>query len=328
MVITNKRRSLFFSQDMSTAVVIICPIDVLSVILSTWRSGSSFLGDILNSIPRSYYFYEPLRHLGEKRIREASESKSVALRELHQLLKCNFTGNEKYLDSVIGRYNFRQFTFCSAFKTYGLCRKPNFVNAFCSVFPIQTIKEVRLQAALSEPLLLDSDLNVKIVLLIRDPRGTVTSRKRERWCYMRKDCGDYTKLCQDMISDFQASQYLTDKYPLRFKVIRYEDLSLNPFKKTKEILDFFELPFHENIKQFLRTHTIYSDGNSMSRFRESKNTALSWLHHITSVELNQTQSECGKALDLWGYRKVNTKNELNGNFYPLLPFPFDDEYSD
>lgn len=61
-----------------------------SIIIATWRSGSTFLGDILNSVPGNYYHYEPLLDHGIVQIRGPPKSLQ-ALRYLKQLLNCNYT---------------------------------------------------------------------------------------------------------------------------------------------------------------------------------------------------------------------------------------------
>ncbi len=35
---------------------------VKALVVTTWRSGSTFLGDIMNAHPATYYHYEPLLH--------------------------------------------------------------------------------------------------------------------------------------------------------------------------------------------------------------------------------------------------------------------------
>ena len=37
---------------------------VRGLVSTTWRSGSTFLGDILHSHPGTYYHFEPLMHFG------------------------------------------------------------------------------------------------------------------------------------------------------------------------------------------------------------------------------------------------------------------------
>ena len=48
---------------------------------------------------------------------------------------------------------------------------------FCPLFPFQSIKTVRLRLNLTKSLVEDPSLNVKVLLLVRDPRGTIQSRK-------------------------------------------------------------------------------------------------------------------------------------------------------
>lgn len=58
---------------------------------------------------------------------------------------------------------------------------------------------------------------MKIILLIRDPRGTLQSRKHRDWCPGEPDCDQANILCADMVSDYSAAIGLTNKYPNRFR---------------------------------------------------------------------------------------------------------------
>ena len=73
-----------------------------------------------------------------------------------------------------------------------------------------------------------SSLNVRVLLLIRDPRGTMQSRKHRFpqmnlygygwygstlpnsriWCPCNPDCDDPKMLCQDLVDDYQAFQVI------------------------------------------------------------------------------------------------------------------------
>ncbi|XP_037039805.1 carbohydrate sulfotransferase 5-like [Bradysia coprophila] len=302
-------------------------IPIRSVIISTWRSGSSFFGDILNSLPGSYYFYEPLRNLGDIQIRDGSSLVPKAEDDLHKLLKCNFSGMFQYMHSNFVRYNTRLHKFCGTILPFDMCTNDvTFMSNFCSIFPIQVIKEVRLRPGPAKAILMDSDLNVKIILLIRDPRGIVSSRKREKWCLFSKDreCGDYTNLCQDLTSDFEAAKHLTKEYPQQFKVVRYEDLSLNVFAVMEDVLNFYGLPFRTEVELFLKTHCTSNSGDTMSTYRDSKNVAFSWRYNLTFAEIEQLQSKCADAMNLWGYRRFNSEGELNDETIDPIAKSFDD----
>lgn len=60
-----------------------------SIILTSWRSGSTFLGDVVNAHPASFYHYEPLLDFGIVQIRGPPLA-DEALRNLESLLRCDF----------------------------------------------------------------------------------------------------------------------------------------------------------------------------------------------------------------------------------------------
>lgn len=62
-----------------------------------------------------------------------------------------------------------------------------------------------------------SSLNLNVILLVRDPRGILQSRKHREWCPGNPDCDQAVNLCDDMISDYRAAIKFHNKYPTRFK---------------------------------------------------------------------------------------------------------------
>lgn len=64
------------------------------------------------------------------------------------------------------------------------------------------------------PLFLSS---VRIVLLVRDPRGTMQSRRHRVWCAGNEDCEDPRLVCQDLQDDYKTAKEMLEKYPSRFR---------------------------------------------------------------------------------------------------------------
>jgi Sulfotransferase domain len=215
-------------------------IPIRSIIVSTWRSGSTFLGDILNSLPGNFYHYEPLLNYGIKQIRGAPDDK-FAVEIIKKLLKCNYTDSVDYLDYGktqinLFTHNTRLWLQCQLFPD--ICFQPKFLEPFCKLFPLQSMKLVRLRTEIARSLLEDSrynrmdspcslfvltsliihfSLNVRIVLLMRDPRGLIQSRKQRDWCPGNPDCDDPEIVCKDMVSDFKAAVELLKEFPMTFK---------------------------------------------------------------------------------------------------------------
>ncbi|KAG5683002.1 hypothetical protein PVAND_012314 [Polypedilum vanderplanki] len=296
-----------------------------SVIISTWRSGSTFLGDVLNTLPGNYYHYEPLLTYDIVQIRGPPHDKN-AIKSLKKLLRCNYTGADmhEYLEfgashNYLFSHNSRLWNQCQLFPNF--CYQPKFLEPFCKLFPLQSMKVVRLRLKIAARLLEDTSLNVRIVLLIRDPRGFLQSRKHRVWCPGNVDCDNPNIVCKDLISDYKAAEKLAKKYPMTFKALRYEDLSLSPYDMTQEVLQFYGLAFDDRVSEFLDTHTKQNVGGVSSTFRDSKQAPFHWTKELPWNEVSYIQDSCKEAMRLWGYKEAANASELMNNFNPLLPFP-------
>lgn len=62
-----------------------------------------------------------------------------------------------------------------------------------------------------------NSLNVRIVFLVRDPRGTMQSRKHKKWCQEHTDCENPENLCRDLVGDHETAVKLAKEYPSTFK---------------------------------------------------------------------------------------------------------------
>nr|XP_024216815.1 carbohydrate sulfotransferase 4 isoform X2 [Halyomorpha halys] len=281
-----------------------------SVIIATWRSGSTFLGDILNSVPGNFYHYEPLLDHGIVQVRGPPRSKE-SLRYIRNLLNCNYTDMDKYLSygqdhTWLFTHNNRLWEKCTEYPH--LCWLPIFLNRFCSLFPFQSMKLVRLRLKLAEELLADEKLGVKVVLVVRDPRGTMQSRRHRDWCPGNPDCDDPTLLCADLVADYSAAHNFIKKYPKTFKIVRYEDFSLDPYKGTEDLFKFLGINFGPEVKRFLDTHTKSNAGGVSSTFRNSKSAPFHWRMDLSFSEVQNIQRKCSSAMDLWGYTKASNSS--------------------
>ncbi|XP_052837518.1 carbohydrate sulfotransferase 4 isoform X1 [Drosophila gunungcola] len=302
---------------------------VRSVVVTSWRSGSTFLGDILNSIPGNFYHYEPLLDFGIKQIRDPDDQE-LAVQNLKNLLNCDYADMLDYLNfgkthTYLFEHNTRLWDVCREFPRF--CWRPVFLTRFCRLFPIQSMKTVRLRLAQAEKLLEDQSLSsVRIVLLVRDPRGTMQSRRHRVWCGGNEDCEDPRLVCQDLQDDYKTAELLLQKYPSRFRTVRYEDLSLSPSEMTQDILQFYGLPFDPAVEEFLDTHTKVNIGGVSSTYRDSRSAPFHWMQDLKPEEIKQIQDVCVDAMDLWGYRRIESFSNFSTTqqtFDPMvMPPPF------
>ena len=61
------------------------------MVVTSWRSGSTLVGELLNSYPNSFYSYEPLHHLDIRRAYAGDKDAKSADKVIKGLLTCNYT---------------------------------------------------------------------------------------------------------------------------------------------------------------------------------------------------------------------------------------------
>ena len=112
--------------------------------------------------------------------------------------------------------NFRLWNVCKNLLSERFaCFIPDLYLQVCPIFPIRVIKKVRMRVAETERLMLDSEIKqtLKIVVLVRDPRGIINSRVSLDWCRLQKACIDTNTVCKDLTGDILAALRLKKKYP-------------------------------------------------------------------------------------------------------------------
>jgi len=293
-------------------------VPVRAMVATTWRSGSTFLGDIMSAHPATYYHYEPLLHYDIVQARSGARAED-AIRTLRDLMHCNYTNLESYLHygkshHWLFNHNKRLWPYCieDGPNNYrnSYCWEPSFLNRFCSLFPFQSIKTVRLRLNLTKALVEDPSLNVRVLLLVRDPRGTIQSRKHRDWCPGNPDCDDPAHLCSDLVSDYHAIKQLMKLFPGKYEVFRYEDFSMDPFNNTAKIFEFFGYAVHQKVLDFLDSHTKTNKGGVSSTFRDSKTAPFKWREKLSMAEVVNIQVKCEEAMKLWGYKEVTDADDL------------------
>ncbi|KAK4318883.1 hypothetical protein Pmani_010147 [Petrolisthes manimaculis] len=291
------------------------PAPLKVIIATTWRSGSTFLEELLSSHPATYNHYEPLLYHGIRQVREEDDA-TQALQLINDLLSCRYAGHDKYIQKAkevkeLFSRNKLVWKSCSNDDLgSALCFNENFLSSACHLYPWATMKLVRLRLRILRPVLLNDSMNVRIIFLVRDPRGVTNSRNTTvTWCH-NPDCNDPSILCSDMMDDLEASRDLEKEFPGRVILLRYEDLALNPVNKTRELLTKLGLDFDSHMADFLASHTTKNLDKPWSTSRESKTRITYWATKMNENRLNQVQKSCSRVMGKLGYLTVNTTKEV------------------
>ena len=88
------------------------------------------------------------------------------------------------------------------------------------------IKTVRLRLSYIQDLIMAK--HIKIVMLVRDPRGVMKSRENIEWCKYPA-CSDVSNLCQDLNNDMQTAFKIAQSLPKQIFLLRYIPVTYKAF---------------------------------------------------------------------------------------------------
>jgi hypothetical protein len=291
-------------------IIAVTDLDLTSIkkrilIVTTWRSGSTFLGDLIKSAPGVFYSFEPLLYLDNH---PGSKTELI-----QSLFHCRFSLG--YLRSANGltglpndmQRNKRVWSECIHNRT--LCSDPEFVAHLCSSFPIHLIKTVRFRVR-ELPALLESDpvlsKELKIIHLVRDPRAIMTSRAKLKWCQNNPACKNASRLCADMEEDLQLMNGLVTRFPNQHYRLKFEDLAVDVEMETDKLFRFLEMPVTVSTRAFLDSHTKSNDQKMKENFldfdhstyRKSDAVAYGWKKKMGEKVTANITEICKAALEM------------------------------
>ena len=120
------------------------------------------------------------------------------------------------------RHNSRLWSSCTDFKPReSLCFSADYMGEVCSRHPVRLVKTVRLRVREASHLL-DSLEELKLVVLVRDPRAVFNSRWSGRvstWCHNRH-CSDPAVSCSDLDDDIRHALRLQSQHPGQVLLLR------------------------------------------------------------------------------------------------------------
>ncbi|XP_075044604.1 carbohydrate sulfotransferase 5-like [Mixophyes fleayi] len=259
------------------------------LILSTWRSGSSLLGQIFSQHPDVFYLMEPAWHIWRSMSKNSAHVLSMQVRDMvYSIFRCDMSVFDAYMKNkgnisdLFQWYSSRALCSppaCNSFSRYDIMSKTT-CRKLCGIYPISkveqvcdgyshtVVKEVRfLDLKVLFPLLKDPFLNVKILHLVRDPRAVGKSREQAMKS-LAIDNGimlntngrkindtNYDvlrQICQSQVDMYKTAIHEPPPFLKgRYKLVRYEDLVRNPLKETQEMYKFANLTFTDQISSWI-----------------------------------------------------------------------------
>ncbi|NXR12537.1 CHST4 sulfotransferase, partial [Semnornis frantzii] len=288
------------------------PSPVHILILSSWRSGSSFTGQIFSQHPSVFYLKEPAWHIWVKMYQNSASVLHMAVRDLvRSVFLCDMSVFDAYMSSQKKKSDLFQWESsralcsppaCDSFSRSDIipadsckimCSKYPFskVEEACKTYSHVVIKEVRFfDLKVLYPLLTDPSLNLKIIHLVRDPRAVFRSRENAQ-ADLAHDTnivvGDWglkgerrLYKAMEVICKSQAEIYKTGTQAMpsflkdRYLPIRYEDIVRDPIARAAQMYTFAELHFTPELQKWVHDIT-HGKGQGTRAFEIGSRDALS-----------------------------------------------------
>ncbi|XP_018594751.1 carbohydrate sulfotransferase 6 [Scleropages formosus] len=322
------------------------------LLLSSWRSGSSFLGQVFSQHPDVFYLMEPAWHVWTTLQQPGARALRMAVRDLvRSVFQCDFSVFEAYTPEHRNVSNLFMWShsraLCSppacpltprrAFSNESECKRRCDTRGLqgaedaCRSYSHVVVKEVRFFDLVSlYPLLRDPAIDLRIIHLIRDPRAVVKSREQAVKALMRDNAlvleeGDaevidtqYRVMQEVCRSHVRIHETATLKPPDflrgRYKMVRYEDLVLNPLDEIESMYSFAGLEMNMQLQEWIYriTHG-KGKGTRKEAFkitsRNAKDVAQAWRTTLPHDKVQRIQEVCKGAMSLLGYRLVDSKKE-------------------
>ncbi|XP_009068547.1 PREDICTED: carbohydrate sulfotransferase 4 [Acanthisitta chloris] len=343
------------------------PSPVHILILSSWRSGSSFTGQIFSQHPSVFYLMEPAWHVWVKMYQNSAKVLHMAVRDLvRSVFLCDMSVFDAYMSSQKKKSDLFQWETsralcsppaCDSFSrsdiiTAGncktICGKYPFskVEEACKTYSHVAVKEVRFfDLKVLYPLLTDPSLNLKIIHLVRDPRAVFRSREKTVADLKRDsnivvgaqrtkgEMGPYNAMqiiCKSHVEIYKAgSQAIPSFLKDRYLLIRYEDIVRDPLARAAQMYKFAELHFTPELQKWVHNIT-HGKGHGAQAFdigsRDALRVSQAWRNTLPYHKIEKVQNVCKDAMDLLGYRLLQSEEEQKNMSLDLLLAQNSSEY--
>ncbi|XP_068676866.1 carbohydrate sulfotransferase 3-like [Montipora foliosa] len=313
------------------------------------RSGTTFITKMFAADPQMFTVYEPLwvtkRWFKDYANFQFDFQERIVLDVVNALLSCEFTGSDAgktFLDftrtSWVGSGVFEKNVFrTSAFvrktksgKKYypKLSSHPEFAVAAClnsfnhSVVKVGQIRVPKESIAVFIPRVFreNPDTDIRVIQIVRDPRGSINSRIRSGWVsdYTFKGFPQIAKgICSKITKNIKFARALQDKWLKdRYMEITYREIATMPITTAKKIYKFAQFQMPDSLVDWIVESTnpdkdqlAEAIDNPYSHIRDSSSNYLKWRKESPIKRVREIEKNCKELLGLLGLEPVADEME-------------------
>ncbi|KAK3106687.1 hypothetical protein FSP39_025222 [Pinctada imbricata] len=302
-----------------------------AIIVSSYlRSGSSFTADMMHQSNDVFYMYEPFKPFSPGYFKSGKfcsnvnnhcrdpigwrSDPRVVQRVFDQILSCDFN----LVPPPVIRMARLKYSTSKDYEKLNSCADKHELK-FCVTSmettcrrKIKLIKTIRLSMEfLSRMLPVYSHL--KIILLLRDPRGVMTSRRKGSFFNETEIRQIANNTCMRMYNDIIWAMQLQLYYPERVKIVLYDSIAEQPFKAMENLYKFTGLTLTNKIREYVFNITAAghkSNGYYKTVRKNSTVTAHAWRDIISWKMAKAIDQSCSLLYDTIGLIPFSFRKQL------------------
>ncbi|CAH1775564.1 unnamed protein product [Owenia fusiformis] len=278
------------------------------IILTYYRSGSSFFGEIFKNNKEILYMYEPLKFLEVKY--GNLNLQIVGQPFLREILNCNFESST-FLDICKESYKM-------AWKNIFKANNISDIFDRCKNRSLKVAKIIRLNDLELLASYFGSD--TAIIHLMRDPRGVFNSRKSLSVKHAPNQTphqfriADITNTCKSIVMNMKFIATLRDsvyKHPIDGPIVKqykYNEYAYDPLNTAKGVYETLNMSLPTAVEKWIDDHTkITTDHDASSTKRNSSSVPTRWMHELNKNIIHEIQniSYCAEAIKMMGFEIMN-----------------------
>ena len=313
------------------------------------RSGTTFVTKMFAADPQMFTVYEPLWVTKKwfSQLQLISDQKKIQFTRdvVNALLSCQFTrskagkqflshtssswvGNGVFEKNVFETYPFAKQTTSGRTTWPNLYHNPEFAEEVClnkfnhSVIKVGQVRVPTESISMFIPnvFLANPDTDIRIIQIVRDPRGSINSRIKAGWISDFTFTG-FPTLVDDMCSKIEANIEFARKLESawikeRYMEINYQEITSMPITTAKKMYKFAGFQMPDSLVDWIvqstnpdETQLQQALNNPFSHVRDARKNYLKWRSESPIKRVRIIEQRCKHLLDLLGLDAVADEME-------------------
>lgn len=155
--------------------------------------------------------------------------------------------------------------------------------------------------------------NMKVIHLLRDPRGIFNSRSHLNWQKnVIKNNKSISQFCDMLHQDLSVSKLIQKVDPDRLKLLQYEDLADRPIETASDLFSFAGLRFTQTVASYLKRSTSSSRDSCTfcTQRKNSSQTASKWRNQLKFDDAKYIYDTCSESMSVLGYKSFTSVRSM------------------